>query len=207
MSKKSNWEDRFDEWTKLALTPGFRVLDIGAGLRMDPSRGNVIDPSHAWMRSLAEKATVHVMDPVDTYHPDIVGDIANIPCENASYDAVVCLSVLEHVEFPRKGVEEIYRILKPGGILFGHVPFLYPYHAMPGYYGDFFRFTDEGVRSLCRDFSSVEIVPVRGPLESVFHLFPNSIAHKGMNAVGKWIDGFRHGSGKQASGFQFLAKK
>lgn len=183
------------------------MLDIGAGLRMDPVKGNIVDPSHAWMRELAERTTYHVLDPVPTYHPDIVGDIAHIPCDDASYDAVVCLSVLEHVEYPREGVREIHRVLKPGGVLFGQVPFLYPYHAMEGYYGDFFRFTDEGVKSLCRDFSSIDIVPIRGPLETMLHLLPDSIAQKALNHLGRFIDGFRRGSGKQTSGIGFLAKK
>ena len=49
------------------------------------------------------------------YCPDIVGNIHDLPFENDSLEAVICLAVLEHVENPFQATEEIYRTFKPGG--------------------------------------------------------------------------------------------
>ncbi len=44
-----------------------------------------------------------------------VGDILNLSFDKDSFDAVVCLSVLEHIDDLTGAVAEIDRILKPGG--------------------------------------------------------------------------------------------
>ena len=51
-----------------------------------------------------------------------LGDINSLPFKDNAYDAVVCSEVLEHLEFLEKGVSEIVRVLKPGGILAVSVP-------------------------------------------------------------------------------------
>jgi ubiquinone/menaquinone biosynthesis C-methylase UbiE len=45
-----------------------------------------------------------------------------LPFSNSFFDAVSCLAVLEHVFNPPKVLEEIHRVLKPGGTLIVHVP-------------------------------------------------------------------------------------
>ena len=46
---------------------------------------------------------------------DVVLDIQNLALEDASFDAVVCLHVLEHVD-DRRALAEVFRVLTPGGI-------------------------------------------------------------------------------------------
>ncbi len=113
-----------------------------------------------------------VLDKIPDYHPDIVGDIHALPFPDNSVDALICIAVLEHVEDPKLAVEEMYRVLKPGGYAFIYAPFLYYYHPLSGYYGDFFRFTIEGMKYLTRQFASVELKPVRGPMQTVLNLIP-----------------------------------
>lgn len=48
----------------------------------------------------------------------IVGCAEAIPFENSLADIVLCNQVLEHVKNPEKAVSEMYRLLKPGGILY-----------------------------------------------------------------------------------------
>lgn len=187
--------------------PGAHVLDIGAGLRVDASRGNRVDPKRAWIKPLLEKVTYKVLDPVDTYKPDIVGDLQAMPVEDEMYDAIICLAVLEHVPRPWDGVKEMLRVLKPGGFLFLYVPFLTPYHAEQGYYSDFWRFTDEGIKTLLFDFDDVKLVPVRGPVETLAHLLPRPIHNSFFLWLGRKLDSLRKASGKQASGFYVTARK
>lgn len=197
----------FEEAVREALRPGSRVLDVGGGLRIDASRGNIEDPGRAWIKPFLSKVTYEVLDPVDTYHPDIIGDVMALPLNDKMYDTVLCLAVLEHVPAPWKAVDEIFRVLKPGGLLFAYVPFLSPYHAMPGYYGDYFRFTDDGIRALCSTYADVQICGVRGPAETITHLLPGRLHGPPLASIGRLIDRFRSASGKQVSGYFFTARK
>lgn len=45
------------------------------------------------------------------------GSIADIPYQDNSFDRVVCVSVVEHVSDWRKCIDEMFRVLKPGGYL------------------------------------------------------------------------------------------
>ena len=49
-------------------------------------------------------------------------DIISLPFADCSLDAVICSEVLEHVDSPQKSIEELIRVLKPGGILALSVP-------------------------------------------------------------------------------------
>ncbi len=201
------WESFFEEAIREVLRPAQRILDVGGGLRVDGAKGNVVDPRRAWIKPLLKQVQYEVMDPVDTYHPDIVGDVMRMPMADASYDGVMCLAVLEHVPRPWDAAKEMWRVLKPGGKVFVYVPFLSPYHAMPGYYGDFFRFTQEGLEALFRDFKNIRCAPVRGPVETIIHLLPGRLSSPSLRSLGRFLDRFWKSSGKQVSGYFFLATK
>ena len=200
------WEVFFEESIRRMLRPGARVLDVGGGLRVDASRGNVEDPARAWIKPLLVETSYQVLDPVETYHPDIVGDVMALALPDASFDAVLCLAVLEHVPRPWDAVREMHRVLAPGGTLLLYVPFLSPYHAMPGYYGDYFRYTEDGLRSLCSDFVSLRLSAVRGPVETITHLLPGALGRL-LGPLGRVLDRMRPHSGKQVSGYYVLASK
>lgn len=46
---------------------------------------------------------------------DVKADICNLPFEEASFDVIFCNHVLEHIPDDTKAMQELYRILKPGG--------------------------------------------------------------------------------------------
>ena len=148
------------------------IIDIGGGLRIDPKRNNRYDKTREWLVSLSKKVDYKIMDPVPDYSPDIVGDIHNLPFASNSVDAIICIAVLEHVEDPMKASREILRTLKPGGYTFIYVPFLYYYHAEKGYYKDYWRFTEDSLRMMFKDFSRFEICAVRGALGTWIRLSP-----------------------------------
>ena len=88
---------------------------------------------------------------------DVAGDIHHLPFQDGVADGVICKEVLEHVDNPFQAVEEIYRVIRPGGLLFLTVPFLEPYHGRHGSYEDYWRFTQAGIRRLLRRFRQVEV--------------------------------------------------
>lgn len=73
---------------------------------------------------------------------DYVGRAEEIPLPDGSVDLVITQEVLEHVADPFKAIQEIGRVLKPGGTLYVQLPFVIGYHPGPT---DFWRFTREGI--------------------------------------------------------------
>lgn len=183
------------------------VIDIGGGLRIAKNRGDRFNPSHAWMLELLRGVEYKILDPVPTYNPDIVGDIHALPFADNSQDAIVCVSVLEHVENPIKASEELYRVLKPGGKLLLYVPFLFYYHAEKGYYKDYWRFTEDTLRLLFERFSELRIENVRGAFETFMLLLPFG-RHPIFSVPARFLDRiFGKTHSKQTSGFNlFLVK-
>lgn len=46
---------------------------------------------------------------------DVKADICNLPFKDNSYDVIFCNHVLEHIPDDTKAMQELYRVLKPGG--------------------------------------------------------------------------------------------
>jgi SAM-dependent methyltransferase len=135
----THWDQFYKDKALKIFTEKHTVLDIGGGLRV--ARSNRHDSNNEWVLPYIEKVDYKVLDKVPDYNPDIVGDIRALPLPDNSVDAIFCIAILAHVEEPHKAVDEMLRVLKPGGYLFMYTPFIYYYHPAPGYYGDFFRFT------------------------------------------------------------------
>jgi SAM-dependent methyltransferase len=76
--------------------------------------------------------------------PDVAIDATTgrIAASDSSYEAVVHFQALEHVPNAELLLAECFRVLRPGGHLFCTVPFVYPFHPVPG---DFRRWTTQGL--------------------------------------------------------------
>lgn len=77
----------------------------------------------------------------DTKQIDIVSDITEIPEKSASFDAVLCIAVIEHIPSPDKALQEFYRLLKQDGQLILSAPFASTTHFAPyHFYSGFTRY-------------------------------------------------------------------
>ncbi len=100
------------EWVAAAardVPPGARVLDVGAGDA--PYRELFAHAEYVttdWEQSLHEGAL----------RADVIASADALPLEDAAFDMVLLLQVLEHVPDPAAVLAELHRVLKPGGLLF-----------------------------------------------------------------------------------------
>jgi 2-polyprenyl-3-methyl-5-hydroxy-6-metoxy-1,4-benzoquinol methylase len=87
----------------------------------------------AWLAEVAADVVGIDIDPVSVDHAAAryastdnlrfaVGDIQRLPLDDGCADAVTCFEAIEHVSDPRLVVEEVTRILKPGGVFLVSTP-------------------------------------------------------------------------------------
>ena len=84
----------------------------------------------------------------------IIGDAQGLGIADDAFDVVLCTEVLEHLPEPQRAVDEMFRVLRPGGTLLLTTRFLFPIHDAPH---DYFRFTKYGLRHLLRRFTILEL--------------------------------------------------
>lgn len=136
-------EDNRQRWlaeTLRALPPGLRILDAGAGeLRNRPLCSHLSYVSQDACQYEGKGNNQGLQTGTwDTSKIDLVGDILDIPEPNASFDAILCSEVFEHLPDAVKALDEFERLLKPGGVLITTAPFaslvhFAPYHFATGF--------------------------------------------------------------------------
>lgn len=87
------------------------------------------------------------------WNTHVSGDAHSLPFLDESVDIVWLCAVLEHIQNPFEVMDEVYRVLKPGGLVLITVPFIQYLHASPH---DYFRYTKYGIRSICNKFTEIE---------------------------------------------------
>jgi ubiquinone/menaquinone biosynthesis C-methylase UbiE len=110
--------ERLEALVRSHLTPESRVLDLGCG------RGGVVE---LFWRDVKLAAGLDPDVPSLAEHrapgmPVIRGRGEHIPFADESFDLIVCLWVLEHLERPEAVLREVRRVLRPRG----HLVFLTP---------------------------------------------------------------------------------
>ena len=86
---------------------------------------------------------------------DRIEDVHELTFADDSVGTVISLETLEHVADPLRAVQEMYRVLKPGGLLAISSLMFFPIHAHPW---DYWRFTPEGFELLLAPFESKLVV-------------------------------------------------
>lgn len=85
---------------------------------------------------------------------EVRADAHALPFRDGSFEVVLCTEVLEHLVEPQRAIDDMFRVLQPGGRLLLTTRFLFPIHDAPH---DYFRFTKYGLRHLLRRFEEVEV--------------------------------------------------
>ncbi len=127
------------------------VLDVGA----KDDRGR---------RSLREGVRYVTLDLFPGPGVDLVADAHSLPVRSSSIDRVICSSVLMYCADPKKAISEMHRILKPGGMVYISVAFVYRLAADPF---DYFRISSDGLLILCDQFEPVQSGFNRGPASTI----------------------------------------
>lgn len=122
--------------TAVQSSPEGYFLDIGCGLR------EVIYENCLYLDVYPSLTTDVVVAP-DCFYP----------LASNSFEGISCCSVLEHVTKPWIVVDEIHRLLKPGGRCYIDWPFLQPVHGYPSH---FYNATREGLKNLFVDRFQIE---------------------------------------------------
>ena len=123
------------------LPVGWRLLDAGAGeqrYRQHCGHLSYVSQDFAEYQPEQNTAGLH-MARWDYGRLDIVSDITAIPEADASFDAILCSEVFEHLPDPLAAVREFARLLRPGGQLLLTAPFLSLTHFAPHHYATGFN--------------------------------------------------------------------
>ena len=99
---------------------------------------------------------------------NVIGDAHNLPFSSSSFSSVLSTEMLEHVQDPQRVVNEIERVLEPGGTVILTTRFVFPIHEAPH---DYYRFTRYGLAYLFRNWSDVEIHAETASFEGIAVLF------------------------------------
>lgn len=102
---------------------------------------------------------------IPTYHnlvePDMGWDGSKIGVDNGSIDCVTATEFFEHYEDTEHIFTEILRVLRPGGLLFGTMPFVWELHEAPY---DHHRFTPYYLEAMLlkAGYININIKPLGG---------------------------------------------
>lgn len=114
---------------------------------------------------------------------DTMADVQDLPQPTGSVGTVIAISTFEHVPRFWRGFEEVFRVLRPDGVLLVACPFYFYIHAFPS---DYWRFTPAALDLLLENYPS-KILGWHGP------------AHRPINV---WALAFRD-AGRAVSRDQF----
>lgn len=127
------------QWLAEALSripAGHRILDAGAGeLQYKPlcSHLQYVSQDFAQYDGTGNQVGLQTGS-WNQNQLDIVSDITDIPEPSASFDAIMCIEVLEHLPDPVAALRELARLLRPGGVLLVTAPFCSLTHYAPYFY-------------------------------------------------------------------------
>lgn len=117
---------------------GTRILDLGAGTCPYRALFSHCEYQTQDFTQYAGTSDGLMRDSWKYGDIDYVSDVVDVPVESASFDAILCTEVLEHVPYPAAVLSEAGRIVRPGGRLYVSAPLGSGLHQQPyHFYGGF----------------------------------------------------------------------
>ena len=162
-------------WLKRVPGNDLRVLDVGG--RLQP------------YRPLLNGRLKHyvAVDPDPTGLVDAIAVGEHLPFSSSTFDLVLCTQVLCYVEDPQRVIDEIRRVLRPGGTLLLTAPALLLNHAP----NDRWRFLPNRLYSLLREFTKVEVSAeggsIAGICRTVAMFMDYFFEHRRAHPFAKWL--------------------
>ena len=124
------------DYDRLGLRAGELVLDLGCGFGRHAyeviRRGGRVVACDMSLPELHEvQRTYAAMRRSDEIRPDmeasaVAGDATRLPFAENSFDRIIASEVLEHVPDDQGALDELRRVLRPGGVIAATVPAFLP---------------------------------------------------------------------------------
>lgn len=177
----------------LRLKPGI-TLDIGA--KDSPYKKYV--PFVKYLRLDIDSAS----------KPDICCDAQKIKWGGNYFDNVISVEMLEHIKDPQKAVNEIYRVLKKNGVCILSTRFVSAYHPdLSVGWGDYFRFSEEGLKYLFKDFREFHVYPHGNRIQAIWQMINQGNAGLFLNILNPLFGYVNFKDKKFPLGFVIYARK
>jgi SAM-dependent methyltransferase len=98
---------------------------------------------------------------------DRVADVQSLPFDQGSFGTILALNVFEHTPRFWLGIEELFRVLKPHGVMILAVPFYFHIHNYPG---DYWRVSPQAM-NLILGRCPKRIIGTQGSRTRPMHVF------------------------------------
>ena len=179
------------------------LLDCGMSLR--EQRAN--------LGANVNYVTLDILEDIKPNYLVDICDTKSMSMVRKKFDKISCFSILEHCYNPITASENLFRLLKDGGKIYGYVPFLFPRHSPQDLsYQDYFRFTRDSFAILFPRAKEIIVRPDRGRLGTSLMVLTLRYKHSLekripllANKINKIMSNGNNGF--QTSGYEFLITK
>lgn len=165
------------------------VVDVGCGAGAYGRA--LIDAGHPWLGLEVNQTCLNRLDAAGLPRRQVDPQADRLPCDDAEFDAAICIEVLEHIAEPDVFLRELARIIRARALFsvpnMEVIPYfsawqVVPWHLLEGDHRNFF--TRGSLRALLsRHFSHVEVFsyaehPLRTPEDLPLHVHLFAVAHR-----------------------------
>lgn len=121
------------DWLK-SIPEGSKILDAGAGRRIYSPHCHHLDYTSQDLGQFNGELENGEKYEWDSQSCDIICDIIDIPCDDNTFDYILCTEVFEHLPDPARAIKEFSRIINNHGKILITCPFNCGYHQEPYFF-------------------------------------------------------------------------